>query len=100
VLGENDLAVVGNSTIVCSTDVVAGSVSLSGGRLTGGGAFDVYGTITISSGTFDGGTSLYIGQGGVCELLNGADVQLKTPTLINFGMINVKEATASKASAV
>ena len=94
--GKDDLAIVGASTIVCDSDVVAGSVSLAGGRLTGGGTFDVYGTITISSGTFDGGTSLYIGSSGYCELLNSADVQVKTPTLINFGTINVQGSSSIK----
>lgn len=54
----------------------------------GGGTFDVYGTITIYAGTFDGGSGLYVAAGAVCELVNSADVQLGT-RLYNLGTINV-----------
>ena len=85
--GINDLALVGTSTVRCPVDVVAGSVTLNGGKIVGPGTLDVYGTITISAGTFEN-SILYIAERAVCELVNSANIQF-SGKVINFGTWNV-----------
>jgi hypothetical protein len=84
--GEKDLAIIGSSTIRCSFDVVAGSVTLGvGGVIIGPGTFDVYGTITLLGGSFQNST---LDVFGTANLLNPQDVKFGG-TLINHGTFNV-----------
>ncbi len=85
--GQNDLAIVGSSTVHCPLDVVAGSVTLTGGTIVGPGTLDIYGTITISSGTFVN-SFLYVGKGAVAELTNNAPIQF-SGMVVNFGAWNI-----------
>ncbi|MGH8093685.1 MAG: beta strand repeat-containing protein [Chthoniobacterales bacterium] len=85
--GEQDLAIVGSSSVKCPFDVVAGSVTLSGGQIIGPGTLDIYGVISISSGAFVN-ASLYIGTGGVCNLTNSVPIQMAA-NVVNFGTWNV-----------
>ncbi len=82
--GQADLAIIGASTVRMSQDIVAaGAISLGGGTIAGPGTLDVYGTITISAGTFENAT-LYIASTGVCNLINAVDIQF-SGTAVNFG---------------
>ena len=84
--GENDLAIIGSSTIRCSNDVVAGSVTLGvGGVIIGPGVFDVYGTITLLGGSFQNSV---LDIFGTANLLNPQDVNFGGELLI-FGTLNV-----------
>jgi hypothetical protein len=86
--GEADLAIVGSSTVVADKDIVSGSVTLAdGGRIIGPGTFDVFGTITITGGSFENST-LYIAKGAVCNLVNSVDVHFSGRVIV-FGTWNV-----------
>jgi hypothetical protein len=86
--GESDLAIVGSSTVVADKDIVSGSVTLAdGGRIIGPGTFDVFGTITITGGSFENST-LYIAKGAVCNLVNSVDVHFSGRVIV-FGTWNV-----------
>jgi hypothetical protein len=87
--GENDVAIVGSSTVRCSLDVVAGSVTLSGGGvIIGPGTLDITRTITISGGAFQNAVLDILAGGAVCDLFNAADVHFGG-TIINFGTFNI-----------
>jgi uncharacterized repeat protein (TIGR03803 family) len=72
--GQSDVAIIGASTVHCMFDVVAGSVSLSGGTIVGPGTLDINEIITISAGTFENSV-LDISSSAVCLLVNSVDIQ-------------------------
>ncbi|HXA10240.1 MAG TPA: hypothetical protein VNW28_09670, partial [Chthoniobacterales bacterium] len=85
--GEQDLAIVGSSSVKCPFDVVTGSVTLSGGQIIGPGTLDIFGVLSISSGAFVNST-LFIGSGGVCNLTNSVPIQMAA-NVVNLGTWNV-----------
>jgi hypothetical protein len=95
--GVNDFAIIGASTVECPFGTGVGSISISGGGLTGlTGSLDVYTRMSMSSGTIStgqsadhgGGFALTIRLGAVCELTNGSDLRLET-SLVNSGTLLV-----------
>jgi hypothetical protein len=83
--GPNDEAVVGGLSVTFSRDIEVGSLCLIGtGRLVGPAIITVDKKITIYDGSAVGFVQLILKAGGLCEMLNKADVSFDG-TIENFG---------------